>query len=102
MCAHSSQVKHPTRVHLLRGNHEFHAQNVTYGFSAEVHGRGALLFGTVVAADVYRAFHECFNWMPFCALINNKILCMHGGISRHLHRLEQVCACLDFNTLSTL
>lgn len=98
-----SQVKHPTRVHLLRGNHEFHAQNVIYGFNAEVHSRGALLFGSTVAAHVYRAFHECFNWMPFCALINDKILCMHGGISQHLHKLEQVYASiLCASTSSTL
>ena len=30
---------------------------------------------------VWKMFIDCFNAMPVAALIEDKILCMHGGIS---------------------
>jgi serine/threonine-protein phosphatase PP1 catalytic subunit len=30
---------------------------------------------------VWKIFTECFNTMPICAVIEDKIICMHGGLS---------------------
>jgi diadenosine tetraphosphatase ApaH/serine/threonine PP2A family protein phosphatase len=30
---------------------------------------------------LWKAFSDVFNTMPVCALIDDKILCMHGGLS---------------------
>ena len=35
-------------------------------------------------------FCEVFNWMPVAALIDEKILCMHGGLSKELILVEQI------------
>ena len=33
-------------------------------------------------------FYECFNYLPVAALIDEKILCMHGGLSPELTSIE--------------
>ena len=35
-------------------------------------------------------FSDCFNCMPVAAIVEDKILCMHGGISPELQRLGQI------------
>lgn len=39
---------------------------------------------------LWKTFSDVFNVMPVCALIDEKILCMHGGISPQLDSLEQI------------
>ena len=33
---------------------------------------------------LWKSFIDCFNCMPVAALIEDKILCMHGGLSPEL------------------
>ena len=40
--------------------------------------------------EVYDLFMDVFDAMPIAALIANKHLAMHGGISPELHKLEQI------------
>jgi len=35
-------------------------------------------------------FLDTFNYLPVAALIDDKILCMHGGLSPELHSLDQI------------
>ena len=43
---------------------------------------------------------QVFNWLPLAAHVENKILCMHGGIGRSINRIKQIevrlsaCACV--------
>ncbi|KAJ3435431.1 serine/threonine-protein phosphatase pp1 isozyme [Anaeramoeba flamelloides] len=39
---------------------------------------------------VWKAFSDCFNVLPFAAIIENKIFCVHGGLSRSLISLNQI------------
>lgn len=76
------KLKYPTSFNLLRGNHESQAINRTYGFYDECKRRYSIA--------LWRDFGFCFNYMPVSALIENRILCMHGGLSPDLHSLEQI------------
>ncbi|KAK1381457.1 hypothetical protein POM88_028201 [Heracleum sosnowskyi] len=35
-------------------------------------------------------FNQLFNYVPLVALIEKKIICMHGGIRRSIHSVEQI------------
>uniref|UniRef100_A0AC35GFM4 Serine/threonine-protein phosphatase n=1 Tax=Panagrolaimus sp. PS1159 TaxID=55785 RepID=A0AC35GFM4_9BILA len=67
---------------LLRGNHESRPVNMQYGFYMECKKRYSI--------TLYESFQYAFYCMPFCARINKRILCMHGGISEDLTDFKQV------------
>lgn len=39
---------------------------------------------------LWKTFTECFNCMPVAAIIDEKIFCMHGGLSPDLHNMDQI------------
>lgn len=39
---------------------------------------------------IWKLFCEMFNWMPVAALIDDKIFCVHGGLSPELTSFEQI------------
>jgi len=41
---------------------------------------------------IWRLFTDLFNWLPVAALIDEKILCMHGGLSPELTDFKQIMA----------
>ncbi|MCZ6913192.1 MAG: metallophosphoesterase, partial [Rickettsia endosymbiont of Ixodes persulcatus] len=77
------KIKYPLNFFLLRGNHECASINRIYGFYDECKRR-------YETPRVWKLFTECFNCLPICALIEDKILCMHGGISPDLYSLDQI------------
>jgi serine/threonine-protein phosphatase PP1 catalytic subunit len=40
---------------------------------------------------LWRSFTELFNYLPVAAVIDEKILCMHGGLSPDLRNINQIC-----------
>ena len=76
------KVKYPKNIYLLRGNHESEMINRTYGFFDECRRRYNL--------RTWKIFSDCFNWLPIAALVNERILCMHGGISPDLQSLNNI------------
>ena len=40
---------------------------------------------------IWKYFVDVFNAMPIMALIDEKILCMHGGLSPDLHSVNDLC-----------
>ena len=76
------KIKYPESVFLLRGNHE--CENITkiYGFYEECQNRFNI--------TLWKRFVSAFNMLPVAALIEDKILCMHGGLSRDLKDLKQI------------
>lgn len=38
----------------------------------------------------WQRFNLLFNHLPLAALIEQKIMCMHGGIGRSIHLVEQI------------
>lgn len=76
------KIKYPNNFFLLRGNHECASINRIYGFYDECKRRYSI--------NLWKIFTECFDWLPIAALIDRRILCMHGGISPDLKSLEQI------------
>jgi len=76
------KVKYPKNIFLLRGNHESEMINRTYGFYDECKRRYNL--------RLWKIFSDCFNWLPISAIVNQKILCMHGGLSPDLQSLNNI------------
>ncbi|OMJ94956.1 hypothetical protein SteCoe_1818 [Stentor coeruleus] len=76
------KVKYPENFYLLRGNHECSSINRIYGFYDECKRRYNI--------KLWKTFTDCFNCLPIAALIEDKILCMHGGLSPELNSMEQI------------
>lgn len=76
------KVMFPETFFMLRGNHEASQVNRVYGFYDECKRR--------YNVKLWRMFCDVFNCMPICAVIDDRIMCMHGGISPSLRSLEQV------------
>ena len=74
------KIKFPHSFYLLRGNHESQAINRTYGFFDECKRRYTI--------SLWTEFCRCFNFMPITAIVDNRILCMHGGLSPELYKLD--------------
>nr|DAD39032.1 TPA_asm: hypothetical protein HUJ06_013356 [Nelumbo nucifera] len=76
------KIKYPKNFFLLRGNHECASINRIYGFYDECKRR--------FNVRLWKTFTDCFNCLPVAALIDDKILCMHGGLSPDLKNLDQI------------
>ena len=76
------KIKFPERIFLLRGNHESADVNRTFGFYDECKRK--------VSLKIYKKFCNLFNILPITALISEKILCMHGGLSKDLTNINQL------------
>ena len=76
------KIQYPDKIFLLRGNHECEALNKIYGFYDECKRR--------LSIKCFKKITNLFNMMPISALINENILCMHGGLSKDLQDIEQI------------
>ena len=76
------KIQYPDKIFLLRGNHECEALNKIYGFYDECKRR--------LSIKCFKKITNLFNIMPISALINENILCMHGGLSKDLQNIEQI------------
>ena len=76
------KIKYPENFFLLRGNHECASINRIYGFYDECKRRYSI--------KLWKTFTDCFNCLPVAAVVDEKILCMHGGLSPDLERLGQI------------
>jgi len=76
------KIKYPENFFLLRGNHECASINRIYGFYDECKRRYNI--------KLWKTFTDCFNCLPVAAVIDEKIFCVHGGLSPEHHSMDQV------------
>ena len=76
------KVKYPENFFILRGNHECASINRIYGFYDECKRRYNI--------KLWKTFTDCFNCLPVAAVVDEKIFCMHGGLSPELQSLDQI------------
>jgi serine/threonine-protein phosphatase PP1 catalytic subunit len=81
------KIKYPENFFMLRGNHE--SANITkiYGFYDECKRRLPSISGN---HKLWKTFVDVFNALPIAATINDKIFCIHGGLSPDLADLKQI------------
>lgn len=92
------KIRHPKKLFMLRGNHEtveintWHEQYRSRSFLAQCWKRFGRQNGTKLCLEINRTFQH----LPFAAVIDDGIFCVHGGIppseGEHIpgNRLEQI------------
>ena len=76
-------VKYPKRFYLLRGNHEFKENPKECSLAQELRDH---YDSDALAMNIF----DTFAWLPIAARINGKVLCVHGGLSPLLQKIEQI------------
>ena len=76
------KIKCSNNFFLLRGNHECASLNREYGFYDECKRRYNI--------KLWKKFVDVFNCMPYSAIVEDKIIFMHGGLSPSLKHLGQL------------
>ncbi|KAI0984063.1 hypothetical protein GJ496_011066 [Pomphorhynchus laevis] len=99
------KIKFPTRIYLLRGNHESETMNMKYGFHAEflAYAEEYVKFLTLycgyendqirtrrMRTRAFWRFIKCFDTMPIAAVIDKSIFCVHRGLSPSLTKIQEI------------
>ena len=82
------KVKYPDQIHFIRGNHEDLSINQAFGFAEECEER--LNDDLEAEFSVFQTINRFFEWLPLAAVIENKILCLHGGIGKKLASISEI------------
>jgi len=76
------KIKYKENFFLLRGNHECPSINRVYGFYDECNRR--------YSVKLWKTFADVFAWLPVAAIVSERIICMHGGLSPSLLNVVEI------------
>jgi len=77
------KLKYPAHITILRGNHETRQISTVYGFFDE----NMRKYGN---PNAWKYCMEVFDHLVLAAVVEGKIMCVHGGLSPDIKTLDQI------------
>ncbi|KAF7376420.1 Serine/threonine-protein phosphatase [Mycena sanguinolenta] len=77
------KLRYPDRVQLIRGNHESRAVTQNYGFYTECIRK----YGS---SHAWTYFTDMFDFLTLSLVIDDRVFCVHGGLSPSIHSIDQI------------
>jgi len=79
----SLKILNPNKFFILKGNHETFEMNQAYGFFYD-------FINKFEDPNKFSEILAVYNVLPICAIVNNLILCLHGGIPEDIEILTKL------------
>ena len=82
------KVKYPDFIYLIRGHHEDIQVNISNGLGQECKER--LGDDITTNQSLFYYINQIFDLLPYGILVDNSILCVHGGIGSRVSSLDDI------------